>query len=100
MVDPDAQDHMDQIARGFMLQPPEPTLVELARNFGGSVRRWVSAGFPVAKAVEFDERLKVCQMCESWDATGNVGAGKCKVCKCTKIKLWMATEKCPKGKWE
>lgn len=71
-----------------------PTLTELLTNFTGAMLRWGKAGFPILPQDKIRARLDVCQSCEHW--TGS----KCGKCGCRQFKLWMATERCPLGKWE
>ncbi len=85
------------------LAPPtsEPTLADLATNFTGAVARWAGQGFPTVPAEQYVARAAVCEACEFWDGTARLGLGKCNApgCGCTKLKRWLATEKCPLGKW-
>jgi len=81
--------------------PQEPTAIELAANFSSAVSKWIKAGFPVVPKEQFDARSAVCASCEFWDNQARMGLGKCthKRCGCTKMKRWIATERCPIGKW-
>ena len=76
--------------------PPEPTMAELASNFGQAVAKWADAGLPVVSGEVYDERSAACTGCELWDATARLGLGKCNApgCGCTKLKRWLATEQC------
>ena len=70
-----------------------PTLTDLLANFTGAMARWASSGFPLVTKETFDARFATCSACEHW-------AGKtCRKCGCTKLKLWLATERCPLDKW-
>lgn len=79
----------------------EPTIAELASNFAGAIARWSSDGFPVVTAGQYKDRAAACETCEHWDGSARLGLGKCKApgCGCTKLKRWLATEKCPLAKW-
>lgn len=79
----------------------EPGLTELAGNFGRAVAKWASAGFPVVEEGDYQARLAACQACSHWDGAARLGLGKCRApkCGCTRLKLWLRTEKCPMGKW-
>lgn len=81
--------------------PAEPTLAELAGNFAEAMQRWSAAGFPTVTRADFDARSAVCEPCEYWDGAARLGLGRCNVpgCGCTKLKRWLASEKCPKDKW-
>ena len=80
---------------------PEPTLTDLASNFATATARWASGGFPVVGEAAYASRSAVCEGCEFWDGAARLGLGKCKhaKCGCTRFKRWLATEKCPMGKW-
>jgi len=82
-------------------RPQEPTAAELAANFSSALARWSAAGFPVVSRETYEARAAVCEPCEFWDGAARLGLGKCrhKKCGCTKMKRWLATEKCPLGKW-
>lgn len=83
---------------------PDPTIVELAGNFGAAMKSWAEAGLPVLTREQYDVRSVICEPCEYWDGAARFGLGKCKApgCGCTKFKRWLATEQCkhPAGsKW-
>lgn len=71
----------------------EPTTWELMRNFAGAVARWAEAGFAVTTRDQFYLRKVTCDSCSEW--TGRT----CRRCGCTRLKLWLATERCPAGRW-
>ncbi len=74
-----------------------PGMLEMTRNFASAVVAWASAGFPVVSAVQFHGRAGICRECEHYLA---VPVARCAVCGCSaSLKPWLATEKCPKGKW-
>lgn len=82
---------------------PEPIpLTELARNGLTAASRWAVAGFPVVNEQTYTARVQTCHACA--DAQGvpvwsNDGIGHCRVCGCTGLKRYLATERCPAGKW-
>lgn len=78
-----------------------PTVGELAQNFTAAVSRWIEAGAPVVSEEEYAARALACEGCELWDGRARLGLGKCrhKKCGCTRMKRWLATEKCPLSKW-
>lgn len=80
---------------------PEPTALELAANFTGALARWSAAGFPTVSAEAYAARGAVCDTCAHWQPQARLGLGKCAApgCGCTSLKRWLATEKCPLGKW-
>ena len=61
--------------------------------------KWAKNGFPIADKQLLDSRERICALCEYWSSNAYAGLGKCTVCGCTKYKLKLQTEKCPKGKW-
>ena len=79
------------------LPPEPPTLIEMVANFSGAMARWAAAGFPTVDAAELEQRLNTCRACENWGMV--LGFGRCKVCGCFGLKLWLKTERCrhPKG---
>ena len=48
----------------------------------------------------FEERAKICEGCEFYDAEAFGGKGKCTKCGCASWKLFLATVKCPIDKWD
>lgn len=82
-------------------KPKAPTLAKLAANFASAIAGWVSAGFPVVSADQYAARLATCQACPFWDDKARMGAGKCghPKCGCARWKGWLATERCPDGRW-
>lgn len=84
--------------------PPEPTLLELAANFSVAIGRWAGNGFPVADAKTIERRLGPdgCGGCTLFDREARGGRGACRhsSCGCTTVwKVWLATERCPLGRW-
>jgi len=81
--------------------PSEPTLAELTTTFSTAVARWAVSGFRVVDEPSYVARSAACDACPFWDATARLGLGKCNSpgCGCTKLKRYLATEKCPQGKW-
>lgn len=87
--------------RHARLIPPEPNAAEMAVNLATAAAAWAAAGFPVVPQAEYDARSVACAPCQYWDGRARLGLGKCKApgCGCTKLKRWLATEKCkhPEG---
>lgn len=59
---------------------------------------WAASGFAVVSPEEAAKRLATCERCEHWGA-GVLGVMRCGLCKCTRLKHQLATERCPAGKW-
>ncbi len=82
-------------------QPREfPPLMTQAGNAIAAAGRVVKAiahrrAVKVAPEV-YQERLEICHGCEHH----NRACGRCRKCGCAILKLWVATERCPIGKWE
>lgn len=98
-----ANDHklndIDTIALDVVVRPDPPTLAELAANFSSAMARWAKAGFKTVEREEFDRRTKICMGCDLWEPNAYLGLGRCRKCGCAGGKRWLATEKCPIGKW-
>lgn len=67
----------------------------LAFNFAAASARWVSSGFKVITEEEFGKRLAICEPCPNWKGEAGFGMGRCGKCGCVKVKLYLASEKCP-----
>lgn len=82
-------------------EPTEPTLAELAGNFGAAMVRWSAAGFSTVTEQTYHGRAAACESCHFWDGSARLGLGICKApgCGCTRFKRWLATERCPLGQW-
>ncbi len=80
----------------------EPTLAEMTANFAGAMGDWARAGFPLAPIEVAKERRDTCELCEFWDGAARMGLGKCNSakCGCTRLKFFLATSRCPEGKWK
>ena len=82
---------------------PEPTVAELATNAGFAAWRAAAAIVNgerlLVTEAEYRTRSAVCEPCEFWDGSARAGLGKCSApgCGCTKLKRWLATERC--GRW-
>jgi hypothetical protein len=75
--------------------PPVPTLFELAANFTGAMSGWAKAGFKVVNREKYEHRHAICLACEFWRPDAMFGTGKCLKCRCSRVKLWLVSSKCP-----
>lgn len=77
--------------------PESPGLLTKAGRAAQEVTEWIKAGAPLVAPETRTARLAICQACEFYAATGNLGLGECQApgCGCTRAKLSMATSKCP-----
>ena len=76
-----------------------PSGLDMVRNFGASVMAWAVSGFPIVDRATFDQRLATCAACPFWKPRARFTLGKCEKCGCTKLKHWLATERCPDKRW-
>jgi hypothetical protein len=84
-------------------RPLEPvTVLTKAERMMRALNRWQRAGFKIAPLEERERRGGICDLCPHWKPEGNWGLGECTApgCGCTRAKVWLATERCPLGKWE
>ena len=88
-------------AQSRLGQKPEyPSFVQQAVNAASAVGA-VVAGAVRGEAIkvpqeEQDRRLEICHACEFWDAS----QARCSKCGCFGAwKTWLASQKCPIGKW-
>lgn len=85
--------------------PYEPTIAELAENFGAAMARVIVAKINGRRVKvteeEYRQRDAACSGCPYWNPKGNFGFGRCGApgCGCTRFKRWLLTETCkhPKG---
>jgi len=74
-------------------------LIGKARNLSKSLGKWATTGFTCVSEKTYNERVSICDACEFWQPSGNLGMGKCLKCGCARGKLKIPHEKCPIGKW-
>lgn len=74
-------------------------LDEAASICAAGKRVLLSNGRFIAKREDVDQRKAICSLCVHWDERGFHGWGKCRKCGCSALKLYLATEKCPIGRW-
>lgn len=89
-------------AAGSVLAP-EPSLDAMATSAAYALWRAVAAATHGAQVLvtpeTFSVRQETCGLCPHRDPAARFRLGKCRVCGCTRLKLWLATERCPLGKW-
>jgi hypothetical protein len=77
-----------------------PPMGQMAKTATQSAINWFSQGTPVSSEELLNKRKAICEGCEFWNSQAVRGLGRCMKCGClTWIKIRMATEKCPIGKW-
>jgi hypothetical protein len=100
------EDLIARIAQRLSKNPPDlamranVTLPEMMRNLGQAAILYANDGFKNCTREQHNQRLEICKACEFWDASGYMGLGKCRKCGCSGMKLWVASSKCPIGKWK
>lgn len=81
--------------------PPPPSLLNQAKSFASSMKKWAKDGFKNVSKEEHQRRLNICLRCPSYDPDGwGRGIGRCRECGCAvKAKTKIKSQKCPVGKW-
>lgn len=73
-----------------------PSVLAMAGSAVMAAGKWAAAGLPEASQEQLAKRQAECRACDRWDSR----AERCLECGCyTQIKLRMATERCPLGRW-
>lgn len=78
--------------------PERAGLLTKAGRLRHELTTWAKAGMPLVPRAVRQERLqRGCQLCPYYNAVGNLGMGECKHpgCGCTRVKLALATSRCP-----
>jgi len=79
----------------ILSQDRSPSWTDMIRSAAEEMTKWTAAGFPLCSPSQLQARAEVCTSCTHWDSAMWGGAGGCKICRCTKLKLYMATTTCP-----
>lgn len=74
---------------------PRLSVAAKAKRLWRELRRWRRAGYPLASRAEQQRRLRLCEACAHYAPQGNFGLGQCRLCGCTRAKLWLASARCP-----
>lgn len=94
-----------RVAERLSKNPPDlemrkpPTVMKMMASLGKSAAVYAADGFTNATKQQHQERLEICNACEFWENESYFGLGKCRKCGCSGAKLWVASSKCPIGKW-
>lgn len=90
------------------VEPSGSSWTKKALQFGQAMFSWAAAGFPVTTWDQFKARLQQCEgdaelgipRCPQYHVSkGGIGLTHCGACGCTKLKLFVFSERCPIGKW-
>ena len=95
-IDMTREEVKEQVRLALLSQPKTLTKI---RSASASVAKWARTGFVPVSEKTYNERVSICDACEFWQASGNLGMGKCLKCGCARGKLKIPHEKCPIGKW-
>lgn len=76
-----------------------PSLRQKAEGLAASLSRWASEGLPVTSPELLTSRRESCAGCKWFRPSRVPWLAGCRRCGCSGIKLHMATERCPLGKW-
>ena len=78
-----------------------PSVFTKAQRLRKELGEWKRAGMPISPRAVREARTAVCNACTYWNPKGNWGLGACEYpgCGCTKAKRFLATSRCPAGKW-
>ncbi len=85
-----------------------PSWLKMATHFAGAMFKWAASGFSVVSWDTFKERMTQCRgdeeagvpRCQYYHPSqGGWSLVHCGACGCARQKLFLATERCPKGKW-
>ena len=82
-------------------EPPRHTWSDLIKNFATASAEWAAAGCPLAERETLEFRRLKCEgdssspACPHWSPSDYLGTGGCRLCGCSRAKLWMATSQCP-----
>ncbi len=77
-----------------------PSMLARAGHLMKAVSDFALSGFKTCTYEQVAERQSICEGCPHWGgAAGGLVFIACGKCGCTRIKLALATEKCPKDKW-
>ena len=78
-------------------EPPSP--LDIARRFAREMTYWMANGCEVTESEVFHTRKSTCEACPKWRGEAAFGLGRCGSCGCLGLKLYVATSRCPDGKW-
>jgi hypothetical protein len=96
--------------RGCVEVPDEPietapNWLQVAAQFGAALARWILSGLPLVTWDQFKARHLQCTgddvspRCPHFTTFKSIGLTKCGKCGCSTVKLYLATERCPIGRW-
>ncbi len=75
-----------------------PTIAEMASHFASSVSKWAEGGFAVVSNDDYKARHSACESCSEYVKVRGLWHG-CRLCGCSRFRLFLETEVCQLGKW-
>lgn len=79
----------------------EPSLIDKAKNLGEAVIVWAKDDkFKKVPPEIFQYRKSICLACPHWDPEAFTRLGKCKLCGCSVVKLYLPSSVCPDKRWD
>ena len=78
-----------------LVEKYRPGPVALVASAFAAGAAWAAAGFSLADEPTREHRAATCAACTLYEPE----SGRCLECGCGVLKLWIATERCPIGKW-
>ena len=85
---------------GWCIDASPPSMADMLKRATHALSEWAQKGFPLTTEEQLVERREICEQCPMWKPSTAFGLGACGACGCTGLKLTVATEKCPQGKWK
>ncbi len=85
--------------RSWICPQENLSMAKVATNLMTSSVKIAKSGFATVDEATLSKRKEICNKCQYWQPTGNLGFGKCLKCGCTKYKQNFSVESCPLKKW-
>lgn len=79
--------------------PGRPSILDMSAGLVATLAGWAAKGFPIRSREEIDAIAMQCLACNHWDRKALGGNGNCSICRCSELKWWLATSRCPIDKW-
>lgn len=76
-----------------------PPLTKRAVKFAKAMVNWAGSGFKTRSKEEVERVMNICEGCEHYTGESSPFKIACRRCGCSAKKLYIATEKCPIGRW-
>lgn len=83
----------------FLSESQGPSLLTRAFTFAHAAKEWVKAGMPITDHEGVEWRVGICKTCPYWKGETSPFHVMCGKCGCSGLKLFLATSRCPDGRW-